>query len=105
MARRLLKEEQEMVEVVRYISEEGIGAGDFGGVPASDTPIKELEVVKYDGVVGEFQENECSICLEEFEFEMEVIQLPCKHIFHGGCLTQWLENSHLCPLCRYELCF
>ncbi|KAG1367980.1 E3 ubiquitin-protein ligase Praja-2-like [Cocos nucifera] len=102
MARRLLEREREMVEMVRQISEEEIGARDFGGVP--EASIKKLEVVKYNGVGGtEFEESGCLICLEDFEFEMEVTRMPCKHIFHGGCLTRWLENSHLCPLCRYEM--
>lgn len=100
MARRRLLQEQ---EIVRYISEQAIRAGNFGAVPASEASIKKLEVVKYDGVVGDFEENKCSICFEEFELEMEVTRMPCKHIFHGACLTQWLENSHLCPLCRYEM--
>ncbi|XP_038988078.1 E3 ubiquitin-protein ligase RING1-like [Phoenix dactylifera] len=65
--------------------------------------IKALEVVKYNDVGTKFQENGCSICLEEFEFEMEVTRMPCKHVFHGGCLTRWLERGYLCPLCRYEM--
>ncbi|XP_038988077.1 E3 ubiquitin-protein ligase RING1-like [Phoenix dactylifera] len=65
--------------------------------------VKALEVVKYNGVGTKFQENGFSICLEEFEFEMEVTQMPCKHVFHGGRLTQWLERSHLCQLCHYEM--
>ncbi|XP_038988023.1 E3 ubiquitin-protein ligase ZNRF3-like [Phoenix dactylifera] len=103
LARRLLEVEQEMVELAINASDEEIGRGDFGGTPASEASIRELEVVKYDGVGGEFEDNGCSICLEEFELEMEVTRMPCKHVFHGGCLTQWLEKSHLCPLCRQEI--
>ena len=103
MARLMLDVEHEMVEQVTNISDQEIGGGDFGGVPASEASIKELEVVKYNGVGGEYEENRCSICLEEFEFEMEVRRMPCKHVFHGGCLVRWLEKSHLCPLCRHEM--
>ncbi|KAG1367976.1 E3 ubiquitin-protein ligase Praja-2-like [Cocos nucifera] len=100
MAPLELDVEQEIVELVRSISDQEIGAGGFGGVPAPEASINELEVVKYNGVGGEFEESGCLICLEDFEFEMEVTRMPCKHIFHGSCLTRWLENSHLCPLCR-----
>ncbi|XP_008806229.2 E3 ubiquitin-protein ligase Praja-1-like [Phoenix dactylifera] len=102
MFSRLHEVEDETAELMGYIADEGIG-GDFSGVPASKASIRALEVVKYNGVGAEFQENECSICLEEFEFEMEVTRMPCKHVFHGGCLTRWLERSHICPLCRYEM--
>ncbi|URE09264.1 hypothetical protein MUK42_34316 [Musa troglodytarum] len=34
---------------------------------------------------------------------MEVTRMPCKHAFHGGCLSRWLESSHVCPLCRHAI--
>lgn len=40
----------------------------------------------------------CSICLEDFAAEDEVLQLPCRHVFHATCLGTWLQNAELCPL-------
>ncbi|KAE8647607.1 hypothetical protein Csa_002829 [Cucumis sativus] len=44
----------------------------------------------------------CVICLAEFEYGDELRVLPnCKHVFHKGCIDQWLPlRSLLCPLCR-----
>lgn len=79
------------------------GGGDFGCVPASPASIKELEKVTCDGVGDEFKQHGCVICLEEFNVGMEVTRMPCMHVFHGDCLARWLEKSHLCPFCRYEM--
>ena len=29
--------------------------------------------------------------------------MPCHHLFHEGCLFQWLSQSNNCPTCRYEI--
>ncbi|KAJ8452357.1 hypothetical protein Cgig2_006162 [Carnegiea gigantea] len=28
------------------------------------------------------------------------MKLPCKHVFHEGCIHGWFRKSHFCPLCR-----
>ncbi|CAL9187309.1 unnamed protein product [Musa hybrid cultivar] len=83
--------------------DEGVGGGGgFGGVPASSDAVKELAAVKYQRG-GDVREHSCMICYEEFDEGVEVMRMPCMHAFHGGCLTRWLESSHLCPLCRYAI--
>lgn len=48
------------------------------------------------------QEEACSICLEDFKEEDEVITLPCSghHIFHSQCILEWLPRNNACPLCK-----
>eukprot|EP00416_Gambierdiscus_australes_P023693 CAMPEP_0171060672 /NCGR_PEP_ID=MMETSP0766_2-20121228/3973_1 /TAXON_ID=439317 /ORGANISM="Gambierdiscus australes, Strain CAWD 149" /LENGTH=268 /DNA_ID=CAMNT_0011516275 /DNA_START=394 /DNA_END=1200 /DNA_ORIENTATION=+ len=43
-------------------------------------------------------DGKCAICLSEFKREDSVLHLPCRHIFHGKCLCQWLERSETCPM-------
>ncbi|KAK4752041.1 hypothetical protein SAY87_020839 [Trapa incisa] len=47
----------------------------------------------------------CSICLVGIEEEEAVSQLlRCRHIFHWGCMEEWLERCQFtCPLCRSHL--
>jgi hypothetical protein len=40
----------------------------------------------------------CSICLELFEKDCIVKQLPCHHCLHRECFAKLLR--HECPLCR-----
>lgn len=61
-------------------------------------PIGSAELVDTDG-----QLMNCPICQEDFDTEMEVVQCPCKHLFHTECLATWCSNHLDCPLCREQV--
>lgn len=45
----------------------------------------------------------CPVCLDPMHVGETVKRLPCKHLFHPGCVLPWLEKHNSCPTCRYEL--
>ena len=45
----------------------------------------------------------CSICLDDFNSEKEVIFLDCKHIYHMECIIEWINKDASCPLCRKNI--
>lgn len=51
------------------------------------------------------QDEACSVCLEEFKADDEVITLPCnaRHIFHSHCIVEWLTRNNVCPLCKQPI--
>ena len=49
------------------------------------------------------QEKDCPICQERFKLGDKIIHMPCSHLFHADCLSQWLARRNTCPNCRYEL--
>lgn len=57
----------------------------------------------------QFEPAECPICLCDFELNDAVVVSKstkancCQHVFHKGCLCQWLERQSTCPCCREEL--
>eukprot|EP00008_Paramoeba_atlantica_P006527 CAMPEP_0201475198 /NCGR_PEP_ID=MMETSP0151_2-20130828/642_1 /ASSEMBLY_ACC=CAM_ASM_000257 /TAXON_ID=200890 /ORGANISM="Paramoeba atlantica, Strain 621/1 / CCAP 1560/9" /LENGTH=489 /DNA_ID=CAMNT_0047855223 /DNA_START=95 /DNA_END=1564 /DNA_ORIENTATION=- len=48
--------------------------------------------------------DSCRICLLEFETGNYVCRLPCQHLFHKECISQWLsKSSTVCPLDGLEV--
>ena len=45
---------------------------------------------------------ECTVCFEPVTPLTLACNMPCPHIFHVKCLTQWFDSSHArtCPMCR-----
>lgn len=48
-------------------------------------------------------EDDCAICLEEYDEENPKILTNCDHHFHLACILEWMERSDICPLCDQEM--
>ncbi|KAG5722318.1 hypothetical protein E4T56_gene9365, partial [Termitomyces sp. T112] len=49
-------------------------------------------------------QDECAICLCEFEKGEKIRVLPCHHIFHLDEIDQWLiKRKKLCPVCKSDV--
>ncbi|GKU87044.1 hypothetical protein SLEP1_g1499 [Rubroshorea leprosula] len=70
-------------------------------IAATQEAIQALQITEIE--VG--CDDPCMICLEELEPSTTVIKrMPCcSHLFHGDCIEQWLNTSHLCPWCRFPM--
>ena len=47
--------------------------------------------------------NNCVICLSEFQIGERIAALPCLHVFHYDCIKNWLINELSCPVCKFEV--
>ncbi|XP_021890014.1 probable E3 ubiquitin-protein ligase XERICO [Carica papaya] len=58
--------------------------------------------VRFDSVGScKWPEDDCAVCLTEFEPDSEINRLGCGHLFHKVCLEKWLDYWNItCPLCR-----
>ena len=45
---------------------------------------------------------DCPICMEDVG-NKGVYNLSCGHLFHHGCLNEWLLNNDTCPMCREKI--
>lgn len=73
------------------------------GPPPADE--KAVEQLPRRQVTQQEEQNQidCSVCKDEYKAEEEVIELPCKHLYHPDCVLPWLKVRNTCPTCRYEL--
>lgn len=55
-----------------------------------------------DDVIEETNKN-CCICIDDHIIGSTVVKLPCGHLFHETCISEWLRKSCMCPVCRFEL--
>lgn len=55
-----------------------------------------------DSSAPQSESIECSICLDSIEEGQRCRRLPvpCGHLFHIGCIDEWLKQSVHCPLCK-----
>lgn len=51
-------------------------------------------------------QNKCIVCFEEFSTDhgkdVRVLK-NCNHLFHYGCLKNWIDYSSCCPICRKKI--
>ena len=46
-------------------------------------------------------ENECMICMCEYENGEELLTLDCFHSYHTQCILDWFKKSNFCPICKH----
>ncbi|XVF82679.1 hypothetical protein PTKIN_Ptkin16aG0068000 [Pterospermum kingtungense] len=68
--------------------------------PAKEKAIEGLEKARVDEKFGDV--GPCPVCLEEFLIGDEARRLPCSHIYHAGCIVEWLKKRDTCPVCRRD---
>lgn len=72
--------------------------------PATQAAIEKLpKKILDDQMIGPEGKAECTICIDEMHKGDEATVLPCKHWFHGECVTLWLKEHNTCPICRMPI--
>ncbi|KAI3923144.1 hypothetical protein MKX01_026876 [Papaver californicum] len=44
----------------------------------------------------------CTICQDEYENKDKIATLDCQHEYHEDCITQWLGQKNVCPICKRQ---
>lgn len=45
----------------------------------------------------------CSVCMEEIRVSSGATKMPCAHLYHEGCIVEWLQHRGFCPLCKFRM--
>lgn len=65
-----------------------------------DETIAEVEAFLWPPSDAAIRQTTCMVCLAEFEVTQECRKLPCCHVFHKGCVDEWLRRCTDCPICK-----
>ncbi|XP_017576597.2 RING finger protein 150 [Pygocentrus nattereri] len=47
--------------------------------------------------------DNCAVCIESYKPNDVVRILPCRHLFHKGCVDPWLVDHRTCPMCKMNI--
>jgi len=47
--------------------------------------------------------EQCPICLSEYDWLDDAVELPCKHRYHHDCVVEWLGKHKSCCVCKKEV--
>ncbi|KAG6433482.1 hypothetical protein SASPL_105096 [Salvia splendens] len=67
--------------------------------PASKRAVASLPTVRIQAC----HVDVCAVCTDALEVGSEAREMPCKHLYHDGCIFPWLSLHNSCPICRHEL--
>lgn len=70
--------------------------------PADPEIVRRLQVVTVDEQMQQ-RGDVCAVCQEALKTGEQAKLLPCKHLFHPGCIDPWLNVKNTCPVCRQEI--
>ncbi|KAI3514440.1 hypothetical protein L1887_12843 [Cichorium endivia] len=70
--------------------------------PASKSLIDALPTVKVSKKDIR-SDSHCAVCKEKLVLGSSAKKLPCKHLYHSGCIAPWLAQVSSCPVCRREV--
>ena len=59
--------------------------------------IDQIDTINYD--IDNTTFFQCGICMDTFSQGEKVKRLPCEHIFHTDCMSQWIQTKNNCPFC------
>ena len=72
--------------------------------PTSTQCIRDLVRTKItDENISQITIKDCTVCKEDYKIDDQLMELPCKHLFHEDCILPWLNEHNSCPTCRHAL--
>ena len=61
------------------------------------------EVNVTEKILEKKEQEECAICLGDFELNEKICYLPCFHFFHAECIKDYIKKKPICPICNHKV--
>ena len=61
---------------------------------------KEKQFLEFK-ILGDLENNECIICLDNMKKDDDIIIIKCGHKYHKTCLMKWFNKKKICPECDF----
>lgn len=94
------QDEADLQDAMRRSSEEAY-SGSFSVPPVDEAVLH--RVTKTSQFSSKDAQDQCSVCLMDFEHGDSLRTLECGHRFHMACIDQWLAQSGQCPVCKKQV--
>ncbi|CAN6454154.1 unnamed protein product [Victoria cruziana] len=94
--------------VCLYKLQELLDLGEAVGTQSRGLPkeiISTLPISKYKCSIFSRKKTRerCVICQMNYRRGDMCMTLPCKHVYHSGCVSRWLSINKACPVCFVEV--
>ncbi|KAG0199908.1 hypothetical protein BGX28_006891 [Mortierella sp. GBA30] len=83
-----------------------VPSGSMTGSETTQEPMSEKKALSLNSLNEYYptiHDEECAICLFDFEDGDELRHLYCDHFFHRGCVDRWLVKNAFCPKCKRSI--
>ena len=92
----MLKQNIENNSKIQYNKKPEKKVNDYNKIK-NEALIDQIETITYN--IDNNTYFECGICMDSFLENETIKKLPCDHIFHTDCMSQWIQTNKICPLC------
>jgi hypothetical protein len=96
------QDEADLQDAMRLSSAEAY-SGSFSVAPVDESILQQVTTTSQ--FCSSDKQDQCSICLMDFEQGDSLRTLQCTHHFHMACVDQWLAQSGQCPVCKKQVGF
>jgi hypothetical protein len=62
-----------------------------------------LTVNTLNNVLSYTKDDQCGICMGDYDNEIDVRILTCGHYYHADCVTVWSDINNSCPKCKKQI--
>lgn len=89
-----------LINIDTHIVINNININNIENILTNNTNINVVKVKINNSIL--LKNEECIICLVDYNSESILGYLDCMHYYHYNCINEWLKIKKICPTCNYS---